>query len=105
MLKITLRRILPRKEARLRAWLRELGTRSAEVRETFAQESVRAEKAFIIECPDGAALLYVSEAESLERARSAYASSNLPIDVEHRSVIGECTGKQYDLDALYDVSL
>jgi len=38
MIKLAIRKVKPDQEGHLRAWMAELNRRSAEVRETFAQE-------------------------------------------------------------------
>jgi len=43
MIKLAIRKVKPDQEGHLRAWMAELNRRSAEVRETFAQEGVRHE--------------------------------------------------------------
>jgi hypothetical protein len=58
MLQLSIRRIKPEKEARLREWLSELNARADEVRATFEAETVRAEQAYIIPTGDGPLLVY-----------------------------------------------
>jgi hypothetical protein len=84
MLRVSFRRVRPGKEARLRSWLAELSERADEVRATFADETVRHEQAFVLETVDGPVLVYVMEAEDLERGRAAFAQSSHPIDQEHK---------------------
>ena len=79
----------PDKVERLESWLFELMSRQDEVRETFIQETVRHEQAFIIRGEDGPLLIYVIEAEDHERGVTAFQSSQLPIDLEHRRVMNE----------------
>jgi hypothetical protein len=56
MLRVTIRRVKPEKEARLRGWLSGLTARADEVRATFEAETVRAEQAYIIPTSDGPVL-------------------------------------------------
>ena len=105
MLQVAISRVRPEKEARLRAWLAELNTRVDEVRETFRDETVRAEQAYIVQGGDGPLLLYVIEAEDFERGAKAYASSNHKIDTEHRAVMGECLAESPKIKPLYSVTL
>ena len=79
--------------------------RKDEVRATFKQESVRHEQAFLLPTADGAALLYVVEAEDLEQASEAYQNSTLPIDMEHRQVMKQVLGNSVPLELLYDCTL
>ena len=104
MLRVTIRRIRPGKEPRLREWLRELNARAEEVRATFVEETVRAEQAFIVPGADGPLLVYAVEAADFERGARAFASSQHPIDHEHRVVMRECLGDPAGLDPLYDVA-
>ena len=105
MLRVVIRRIRPQKEARLRSWLAELNSRHQEVRETFRDETARAEQAFIVPGADGPLLVYVMEAGDFERGSKAYAESRHVIDGEHRKVLQECLGESLNLRPLYDVSL
>ncbi len=103
MIHVSMRRVIPGKEARLREWLAELKMRSAEVAETWDQEGVRSEKAYIIPGDVGQVLIYVSEAEDLERARAAFAASELPVDVQHRAVMAECLGERLGLPPAFEL--
>ena len=67
MLRVSLRRVKPGKEARLRAWLAELSARADEVRATFVDETVRHEQAFVLQTVDGPVLLYAMEAADFDR--------------------------------------
>ena len=105
MLRVNLFRVRPDKEPRLRAWLEELNARSDEVKQTFRDESVRAEQAYIIATSDGPILVYAMEAASFERGQAAYATSSHAIDREHKAVMAECLGEPLGLSAVYDVAL
>ena len=105
MLRISIRRVLPGKIDRLRAWLAELGERKDEVEKTFVDETVRHEQAFILELSDGPVLVYAMEAEDFERSKAAYANSVHAIDSEHRAVMDECLGERISPELLYDVAL
>jgi len=104
MLRLSIRRIKPEKEARLREWLLELNGRAEEVRATFEAETVRAEQAYIIPTSDGPLLVYAMEAEDFDRGRQAFAASKHAIDHEHRAVMRECLNESLELRPLYDVS-
>ena len=105
MLKVSIRKINPGQEGRLRDWLAELMRRKDEVRATFKQESVRHERAFLLPTADGTALLYVVEAEDLEQASEAYKNSTLPIDMEHRQVMKQVLGDDVPVELIYDCAL
>jgi hypothetical protein len=104
MLRVSIRRIKPEKEVRLRQWLSELNARADEVRATFEAETVRAEQAIIVPTRDGLLLVYVMEAEDFDRGREAYAMSEHAIDHEHRAVMEECLGESLRLRPLYDIA-
>lgn len=105
MLRVSIRRVIPEKEERLRDWLAELHSRADEVRATFRDESVRAEQAFIIQTGEGPILVYAMDAEDHEQGERAYAFSEHPIDKQHASIMRECLGERLNLEPLYDVSL
>lgn len=105
MLKVVIRLVNPGQEQRLRVWLSELMRRRDEVRETFKQESVRHEQGYLLSTSDGLVLIYVIEAEDLERASKAYKNSTLPIDLEHRQVMGQVLGDPAPFELLYDCAL
>ena len=104
MLRVSFSAIKPGKETRLRAWLAELNDRAEEVRATFRDETVRAEKAFILDGPNGPMLVYAIEAADFERGAAAFANSQHPIDAEHRAVMRECVGPSLNVRPVYDVS-
>lgn len=104
MLRVWISRIRPDKEARVRAWLVELGSRADEVRETFLDETVRAEKAYIIAGESGPLLVYVIEAEDLEQGSRAFANSRHKIDMEHKEIMRECLAEPMQLEPLYDLT-
>jgi hypothetical protein len=56
MIRLAIRKVKPGQEGHLRAWMVELNRRSAEVRETFAQEGVRHEQAYLLKSAEGAVL-------------------------------------------------
>lgn len=105
MLRLSIRRIKPEKEARLREWLAELNARADEVRATFEAETVRAEQAYIVPTHDGPLLVYAMEAEDFDRGREAFAASKHEIDHEHRAVMRECLDESLGLRPLYDVAV
>jgi hypothetical protein len=89
----------------LRAWMAELGQRQDEVRETFRNEGVRHEQAFLIQSVDGPVLVYAHEVDDPDAAQQAYAKSTLPLDLQHREVMGSVVGEAADVELLYDVKL
>lgn len=104
MLTVSFARIRAGQEARLRAWLAELATRQDEARQSLAQEGTRHEQLYVMPGADGAVLVYVMEAEDVQRAYSAYGASQLPIDVAHRAVLAEVLEAPLDVAPLYECS-
>jgi Family of unknown function (DUF6176) len=92
MVRVRFFKVRPERLGRLRAWMAELAQRDEEIQETFRQETVRHELAYLIEGPDGPLLAYLIEAEDLELAARAVQDNPLPIDLEHRRVMGEVLG-------------
>lgn len=105
MLRVSIKRIRPEKEGRLRAWLAEVNSRADEVRETFREETVRAEQAYIVAGAAGPLLVYVVEAEDFKQGSKAFAASTHKIDHEHREVMRECLDESSPILPLYDVRL
>jgi len=105
MLKVSMRMVRSGEEQRLRDWLSELMRRQDEVRETFEQETVRREQGYLLGINDGTALLYIVEADDLDQASTAYGNSKLPLDAEHRRVMGQTLGDRVPVELLYDVSI
>ena len=105
MIRVAFARVKPDKVERLESWLHELMRRQDEVRETFVQETVRHEQAFIIPGEKGPLLIYVMEAEDHERGRQAARLSQLPIDLEHRRVMNEVLAEKLQVAPLYDCAL
>jgi uncharacterized protein DUF6176 len=105
MIRVAFARVKPHKIERLESWLRELMSRQDEVRETFVQETVRHEQAFILHEEKGPLLIYVMEAEDHERGREAFRLSQLPIDLEHRRVMNEVLAEKLQVAPLYDCAI
>jgi hypothetical protein len=105
MLRVSIWKIRQGKESKLRAWLEELNSREDEVRETFIDETVRAEQAYIVPAGDEYVLVYAMEAEDFARGAKAYTESTHRIDAEHRAVMKECLEESLKLNAIYDVAL
>ena len=102
MIKLAIRKVKPDQESRLREWMADLGRRSAEVRETFAQEGVQHEQAFLLKNAEGSILIYAMEAPDHERASAAYRNSTLPIDQEHRRIMAQVLGERANAELLYE---
>jgi hypothetical protein len=104
MIRLAIRKVKPGQEGHLRAWMVELNRRSAEVRETFAQEGVRHEQAYLLKTAEGAVLIYAMEAADHKRAASAFQSSALPIDHEHRRIMAQVLAQTWSVPDFYSQS-
>ena len=102
MLRVGFAHIRPEKEARLRDWLRELGEREEEVRETFRRETISHEQVFIIQAASGPLLVFAIEVDNHEVARQVYESSTLAIDKQHGAVLKECLGEGPRIPPLFE---
>lgn len=105
MIQIAFRKIAPHKVQKLRSWMAEAQRRDDEVRETFRQETVRHEQAYLIDNAGDHILVYVMELEDPEAARQAFQESALKIDHEHRAVMAEVVEENVEPELLYDVHL
>jgi hypothetical protein len=105
MLEVVFRRVKDEEVERLRAWMAELNRRAEEVRETFRQETVRHEAAYLLRGEEGPILVYAIEAEDPELGHRVAASSSLPIDGEHRRVMRSALAGPADAELLYECRL
>jgi hypothetical protein len=80
----------------------ELSRRSAEVRETFAQEGVRHEQAYLLKTADGPVLIYAMEAADHARASSVFRNSTLSIDREHKRIMAQVLAESANAELLYE---
>ena len=104
MQKISFRKVLPGQVDALREWMRTLQERQEEVIETFVAETVTSEQAWLLKTSEGHVLVYCVEAEDLETAASAYRTSELTIDLEHRAAMKELVGESAAAELLFRVS-
>ena len=102
MIKLAILKVKPNEESRLRSWMTELTRRNNEVLETFAQEGVRHEQAYLLKTGDGPILIYAVEALDQDRAALAFRNSKLAIDAEHKQLMGRVLGGSVDAELLYE---
>jgi hypothetical protein len=102
MIKLAMRKVRPGQEDHLRKWMAELNRRSTEVRETFAQEGVRHEQAYLLKTADGLVLIYAMEAADHARASSVFQNSTLPIDREHKRIMAQVLAEAAHAELLYE---
>jgi hypothetical protein len=105
MLEVVFRRVKEGEVDRLRRWMAEAERRSDEVRETFRQETVRHEVAYLIEGAGGPVLVYAIEADDPDLGHRVAASSELPIDAEHRRVMAAVLEGPAEIEKLYECRL
>ena len=104
MQKISFRKVLPGQVEGLRKWMETLMARQEEVIETFVEETVTSEQAWLLETSEGHVLVYCVEADDLEAAANAYRTSELTIDLEHRAAMKELVGENASAELLYKVT-
>ena len=104
MQKISFRKVLPGQVEGLRKWMGTLMARQDEVIETFVEETVTSEQAWLLETREGHVLVYCVEADDLETAASAYRTSELTIDLEHRAAMKQLVGENASAELLYKVT-
>ena len=105
MIHTSIKRVHPDKVELLRAWFAEGTRRADEVRETFRQEGVRHEQAYLINTSDGTLLVYTSELGDFDRAWEAFVGSELPIDAEHKKVMAEALAGDADIELVFDLTV
>ena len=102
MIKLVIRKVRPNAENRLRTWMAELDRRKTEVLETFENEGVSHEQAYLLSTADGPVLIYAMESADHARAAAAFRDSTLPIDSEHRRIMKEVLAEPADVELLYE---
>jgi hypothetical protein len=105
MLEVAFLRVREEKVDALREWMAEIGRREDEALETLRNEGTRHERAYLLECKEGPVLVYALEMEDPERAHRAFRESALPIDAEHKRVMGEVIAGRLQPEELLDLSL
>ncbi len=105
MLDIGVGRLKPDKIERCRNWFAEVMQRQDEVRETFARETMRQERAFLLTIGDDTFLIYAMDCEDRDKSREAFRSSTLRIDIEHRCVMEEVSDEQFRLESIYECAI
>ncbi len=105
MLYVSFYHVRPDKVERLRSWMQEISRRRVEALQSYAQEGTRHELAYLAHAREGPVLISIAEVEDREKARAAFRSSTLPIDLEHRRVIHEVVSGRADIELLYECSV
>ena len=105
MLNLQFRKIKPEREGHLRAWFAELNARAEEVRDTFRDEGVQHEQAFILPTSEGPVLVWTPQLNDPDEANRVFAKSSHTIDIEHDRVLRECLDGRIALSPVLDVAL
>lgn len=106
MLQVAFYRIENDKVDKLQSWMAEAQDRTEEVRETFREETVRHEQAYLVEMAGGEHLLvYIMELEDPEAAQKAAQQSGFEIDRQHRQVMADVIQGKVEARLLLDVRL
>jgi 2-phosphoglycerate kinase len=87
---------------RLRSWLASLSARVDELRQSYRDEGTRHELFFLIRTRRRPILVLISEVEDVEQATRSFLASQLPIDVEFKSLIQESSLAEAEVELLYD---
>jgi hypothetical protein len=102
VIKLGIRKVKPGEEGRLREWMSRLNSRRAEVLETFRQEGITHEQAFLLDVGGESILVYAMESADHAKASAAYAQSTLAIDLEHRQVMSQVLGEAVRREMLFE---
>ena len=102
MLNTTIARVDEDDVPRLREWLASLENRRDELRESYRTQGTRAEQFFLIRTRLGPYLVLISELEDVEHGTQTFLSSELPIDVEFKSLYQAISPEEAEVELLYD---
>lgn len=105
MLRVGILRIHDEQLDRFRQWMAELSSRVDEVMETFEHEGTRHEQVHLVETSDGPLVFYAMEVEDAEASLEAFRSSTLPIDLEHKEVMGSAVAERVPAEKLLDIAV
>ncbi|MCP5043433.1 MAG: hypothetical protein GY944_20590 [bacterium] len=104
MLHTTIARIDEADVPRLRDWLASLADRREELRESYRTQGTRHEQFFLLRTRRTPILVLISELENVEEGTKAFLASELPIDVEFKSLYQEISPEEAEAELLYDSS-
>jgi hypothetical protein len=104
VLHATFARVAEEDVARLRSWLDSLSARRSELRESYRQQGTQHELFFLIRAPDTPILVLISQVENIEHASSSFLRSNLPLDLEFKTLVKEMSQSIAGVELLYDSS-
>jgi len=102
MLHTTIARIDEADVPRLREWLKSLAARREELRESYRTQGTRHEQFFIVHTRRMPLLVLISELENVEDGTKTFLASELPIDVEFKTLYQQISHEESDVELLYD---
>jgi hypothetical protein len=102
MLQTTFARVRDEDMPRLRSWLAALSSRREELRDSYRQQGTRHELFFLLPTRRSSILVLVSEVDDAEQAASSFLRSELPIDVEFKTLFQGISPEEADVELLYD---
>jgi hypothetical protein len=104
MLQATIGQIGEDDVSELRRWLAILGSRRDELRESYDKHGTRHELFLLIHTHPRPILVIVAEVADDEQATDSFLRSNLPIDVEFKTLVQEISPEAAEVELLYDSS-
>jgi hypothetical protein len=102
MLQATFAQVAEEDVPRLRSWLASLSSRREELRESYRQQGTRHELFFLVRTRRFPILLLIAEVDDAERAARSFLRSQLPIDVEFKTLFQELSPGDAEVELLYD---
>lgn len=102
MLNTTIARVDEEDVPILREWLSSLATRRDELRESYRTQGTRHEQFFLVRTRRTPILVLISELENVEEGTRTFLASELPIDVEFKSLYQEISPEEAEVELLYD---
>lgn len=102
MLNATFARVDEEDLPRLRAWLASLAERREELRESYRRQGTRHELFFLIRTAREPLLVLISELEDVERGTASFLRSDMPLDLEFKTLVQEISEFEEGVELLYD---
>lgn len=105
MLQVRIARIDDDDASELRTWLAALHARRGELRESYQTHGTRHELFLLIRTRLAPILVVIAEVENDERAAESFLRSELPIDVEFKTLLQEISPEEAEVELLYDSTI
>ncbi|HEM46118.1 MAG TPA: hypothetical protein ENO23_03640 [Alphaproteobacteria bacterium] len=104
MLQATVARIDDDDVPRLRDWLAALAARREELEESYRTHGTRHELFLLVRTPPRPLLVVIAEVDDDQAAVESFLRSELPIDVEFKSLVQDMSPTFAEVELLYDSS-